>query len=58
MPSNQSFKANSAGEAINGLRIKLHSPNEKGIGEICFLGRNVFMGYFKNEEETLKVLDN
>jgi long-subunit acyl-CoA synthetase (AMP-forming) len=28
------------------------------VGEICIKGRNVFLGYLNNEEETMKVFDS
>lgn len=31
--------------------VKIYNPDENGVGEICVKGRNVFMGYLKNEDE-------
>lgn len=39
------------------LKIVKADPADKE-GEICFRGRNVFMGYYKNKEETSKVIDS
>lgn len=39
----------STGRALNGSEIMIHNPDKDGEGEICFRGRNVFMGYYKNE---------
>lgn len=54
------YKANirSAGPKLRGTSVMIYSPDKDGEGEICFRGRNCFSGYFKNEEETLKTIDN
>lgn len=35
----------SAGRSLDGTSIKIHNPDEKGHGEICYKGRHIFMGY-------------
>ena len=35
-------------------KIKIHEPNEEGIGEVWIKGTNVTNGYYENEEETAK----
>ena len=37
--------------------IKIRNPDENGYGEICYNGRNVFMGYLNNETATKEVFD-
>ncbi len=45
----------SCGKAIPGCEIRVDSPDpEKVPGEIQVRGENVFLGYFRNEEETAK----
>jgi len=34
--------------------VKIHKPNEEGIGEVWIKGENVTHGYYENEEETAK----
>ena len=34
--------------------VKIHEPNEEGIGEVWIKGTNVTGGYYENEEETAK----
>jgi len=46
------FRLDCAGEAMSGTHIKIVNPDENEIGEVCISGRNVMMGYFKNEEAT------
>ena len=52
-------KLTAAGTPMKGTHLKIvkASPEDKE-GEICFRGRNMFMGYLKNEEETKKTIDN
>lgn len=47
------YNLKSAGKAIDGTNIYIMSED----GEICFRGRNIFMGYLKNEEATRKSID-
>jgi len=34
--------------------VKIHDPNEDGIGEVWIKGENVTRGYYENEEETAR----
>jgi long-chain acyl-CoA synthetase len=49
-------KLQSTGFAIRGVELKIHEPNEKGVGEIWAKGPNVMQGYYKNPEATAEVL--
>jgi long-chain acyl-CoA synthetase len=49
-------KLHSTGFAIRGVELKIHEPDEKGIGEIWAKGPNVMQGYYKNPEATAEVL--
>lgn len=46
------LRYNKSGQACPGTHIKIYNPDEKGEGEICFKGRNMFVGYLKNEKST------
>ena len=52
----------SAGYALPGTDLIIFGPNREVMpagerGEICFRGRNKFMGYYKNEEATKETID-
>lgn len=51
------FTTDTVGKPIPGVEVKIDSPNEAGIGEILVKGPNVMLGYYKDEEETGKVID-
>ncbi len=36
----------------------IYQPDAAGIGEVCFRGANVFLGYYNNKELTQKVFDS
>lgn len=46
------------GTPIPGTEIKIDNPDKTGQGEVCMKGRNIFMGYFKNEQATREIFDN
>ena len=45
-----------AGLPIPFMEYKIDSPNEDGVGQILAKGDSVMIGYYKDEEETKKVL--
>ncbi len=52
------YRDDSAGLPLSCLEVKIVDANEEGIGEIVCKGDNVMLGYYKNEEETKKVLND
>ena len=48
----------SAGLPIPNVEYKIDSPNSEGIGEILVKGPNVMLGYYKNDEETKKAIQD
>ncbi len=53
-PEYHNFK--SVGLPLKDTEVKIFEPNEQGEGEILVKGKNVMLGYYKNEEETAKVI--
>ena len=49
MQNNQKFNLRSVGFTLGGADLKIDNPDEKGSGEIIFRGRNIMMGYLKND---------
>jgi len=58
MQSNEKFNLSSVGFALAGTDLKIDNPDEKGNGEIIFRGRNIMMGYLKNEQATRETIDS
>jgi long-chain-fatty-acid--CoA ligase ACSBG len=53
------YDLSSAGLAVPGAEVTvLKSDPKSQNGELCFRGRNIFMGYLKNEQATRDCLDN
>ena len=48
----------SCGKVMTYLEMKIDSPNDKGIGEICVKGENVMSGYFRMDDETTETIDS
>ncbi len=47
-----------SGRAVDELEVKIDSSDQQNeIGEIIMRGSHVMLGYYKNEEETKKVID-
>lgn len=49
-------KADAIGVPFPGADIRIDSPDEDGIGEICLAGKNIMLGYYEMPEETAKVI--
>ncbi len=49
-------KLDSCGVEFETCKVKIHSPNEDGEGEIIVKGVNVMIGYYKNQAATEEVL--
>ena len=58
-PDNE-FKAGSCGKYLHGLlEVRIDSPDpQQTAGEILVRGEHVMKGYYKNEKDTRKVLDD
>ncbi len=41
-----------------GVDVKIDNPDSDGIGEVCVRGGMVMLGYYKNQEETDRVMDS
>ncbi|KAJ7421600.1 Long-chain-fatty-acid--CoA ligase ACSBG2 [Willisornis vidua] len=52
-----SFRLSSCGKELTGCRTLIHKPDRDGIGEICFSGRHIFMGYLNMEDKTKEAID-
>jgi long-chain acyl-CoA synthetase len=46
------FKDDAAGLPLPGVTLKIHAPNNEGVGEVWAKGPNVMIGYYKNEVAT------
>uniref|UniRef100_A0A8C9VQU2 Long-chain-fatty-acid--CoA ligase ACSBG2 n=1 Tax=Scleropages formosus TaxID=113540 RepID=A0A8C9VQU2_SCLFO len=54
----EAFRLTSCGKVMQGCQSKIANPDSEGIGEICFWGRHVFMGYLNMVEKTEEALDS
>ena len=48
----------SVGQVLPNLQVKVEDKNKDGIGEILVKGPSIMLGYYQNEEETKKVLQD
>ncbi|MCI7302257.1 MAG: AMP-binding protein [Clostridiales Family XIII bacterium] len=49
-------KATSIGVPFPGCSMRIDSPNEEGIGELCIKGPNIMLGYYNMPEATASVI--
>lgn len=50
-------RAGHVGKPIPGVEIRIHEPNNQGVGEVLARGPNVMLGYSDDEESTRRVID-
>ena len=51
------FKFGSVGTPLDCCEIKIHEPDEEGVGEIYVKGTNVMVGYYDDPEATAAAFD-
>jgi long-chain acyl-CoA synthetase len=51
------YNNNAAGLPLPDVEVRIHEPDENGIGEIIGRGDNVMIGYYNNEEATREAID-
>ncbi len=58
LAGNSDFYLNpeSTGIAMPGIEVKIHEPNDEGVGEIIARGKNIMLGYYRDDEATAAVL--
>jgi long-chain acyl-CoA synthetase len=49
-------KIGTVGKPIRGVTIRIDSPNEEGIGEVCIRGPIVMKGYYRSPEQTAEAM--
>ncbi|NDW17863.1 long-chain fatty acid--CoA ligase [Dysgonomonas sp. 216] len=55
----ETYRPTSCGKPVDRMSVKIDSSDRENIsGEIMVKGDNVMLGYFKNPEETEKVIEN
>ncbi|XP_052400251.1 long-chain-fatty-acid--CoA ligase ACSBG1 isoform X1 [Carassius gibelio] len=57
MSGPKAYQFSSCGKVVPGCQYKLVNVDGDGIGEVCFWGRNVFMGFLNLEDKTKEALD-
>lgn len=57
MSGPEAYQFLSCGKVVPGCQYKLININADGSGEVCFWGRNVFMGFLNLEDKTKEALD-
>ncbi|XP_008275020.1 long-chain-fatty-acid--CoA ligase ACSBG1 [Stegastes partitus] len=57
MSGPKAYKLPSCGKVVPGCRYKMANVDSEGTGEICFWGRNIFMGFLNMEDKTREALD-
>jgi long-chain-fatty-acid--CoA ligase ACSBG len=51
------YRFGSVGPINEFNKIKIRNPDQNGVGEICIMGRNVFMGYLNSPNKTQDIFD-
>jgi long-chain acyl-CoA synthetase len=54
---NEYYRDGSVGQIYSCCEVKIAEPDENGHGEICVKGKNVMLGYYKNEQATKEAFD-
>jgi long-chain acyl-CoA synthetase len=50
-------RAGNVGKPVPGVEIRIHNPDDRGVGEVLARGPNVMVGYAGNAEATAQAID-